>query len=371
MKKKTKVNKKKLDSLLLILLLTAVLLIMSTYAWFTANRTVKIDSIDVEVATSSGLQISADGITWKTVLAKKDIVDAYQTYPTSVNQLPSLMAPVSSAMEVDPAGHLKMFFGGVEADLEEGSATYGQYLLTSKLQTDVASNTIPADNTDEWAKGYYIAFDVFLKVDQPTDTLYMSGSVIDTTTDDKETATDATSKGLENAARVALIKGANATTTADTATVQALSTAGGTTMLWEPNKDAHTKTGVSNYTSLLWDAEYGITLNEGKNNTQLPYDGLKTEFENMILGDALASKHADNLQRVTPDYASTKDEMPSFIMKDGLASGITKYRIYMWIEGQDVDCENNASGTNVFYDLKFSLDPFVAGGGTVDPDPGP
>ena len=60
MKKNTKVSKKRLNSLLMILLLTAVLLIMSTYAWFTANRTVKIDALDVTVATSSGLQISAD-----------------------------------------------------------------------------------------------------------------------------------------------------------------------------------------------------------------------------------------------------------------------------------------------------------------------
>lgn len=368
MKKKTKANKKKLDSLLLILLLTAVLLIMSTYAWFTANRTVRIDSIDVNVATSSGLQISADGITWKTILSKKDIVDAYQTYPTSVNQLPSLMAPVSTAMEVDDNGHLKMFFGGVEADLEEGSATYGQYLLTSKLQTDVASNTIPADNTDEWAKGYYIAFDVFLKVDQPTDTLYMSGDVIDTTADEKDG--EGAEKGLANAARVALIKGANTGSGAETAEIQALSTAGGTTMLWEPNKDAHTRFGVNNYESLLWKDEYGITLTEGIGNTQLPYDGLKTEFTDMILGDALSSKHPDNIARVTPDYASTKDEMPDYVMKDGLASGITKYRIYMWVEGQDVDCENNASGTNVFYDLQFSLDSFK-GTGTTDPTPGP
>ena len=71
MKKKTKAIKQKLNNLLMILLLTAVLLIMSTYAWFTANRTVNIDAIDVKVATSSGLQISADGITWKTVLTNQ------------------------------------------------------------------------------------------------------------------------------------------------------------------------------------------------------------------------------------------------------------------------------------------------------------
>ena len=73
MKKKTKVSKKKLDSLLLVLLLTAVLLIMSTYAWFTANRTVSIGNLDVRIEKQSGLQISADAEYWKTVLELKDI----------------------------------------------------------------------------------------------------------------------------------------------------------------------------------------------------------------------------------------------------------------------------------------------------------
>jgi hypothetical protein len=46
-------------------------------------------------------------------------------------------------------------------------------------------------------------------------------------------------------------------------------------------------------------------------------------------------------------------------MTGGLAAGITKYRIYLWVEGQDVDCENNASGTDIQYDLSFSLDPIT------------
>ena len=29
-------------------------------------------------------------------------------------------------------------------------------------------------------------------------------------------------------------------------------------------------------------------------------------------------------------------------------------RIYMWIEGQDVDCENNASGGDLTFNLQFS-----------------
>lgn len=33
----------------------------------------------------------------------------------------------------------------------------------------------------------------------------------------------------------------------------------------------------------------------------------------------------------------------------------------MWIEGQDVDCENNASGATVSFNLQFSLNSNSAG----------
>ena len=65
-KSRKKQQKKKLSALLLLLFLTVIMLATSTYAWFTTNKTVRIDSIDVNVAASSGLQISTDAQNWKT-----------------------------------------------------------------------------------------------------------------------------------------------------------------------------------------------------------------------------------------------------------------------------------------------------------------
>lgn len=346
MKKKTKARSSRLNSLLMVLMLTAVLLIMSTYAWFTANRTVNIDKIDVKVATSSGLQISADGIEWKTVLEKSDIVDAFKTYDSSVNQLPSLMAPVSSALELDATGHLKMFYGKVEADMTVGSGTYGQYLLTTTLQTDKASDEVTT--TGEYDKGYYMAFDVFLKVETPSDKLYMSGAVSEPITD----------KGLANAARIALIKGPNTVaTSASTSEIQSLPTAGGSVVMWEPNADTHTANGVNNATALGW-----ASLTAGEGNPTVAYDGSLAEASKVVLADATAAKNPAAFQKTTPNWATAKSGTPSLEMPSGLDAGITKYRVYLWIEGQDVDCENNASGTDVQYDMTFSLDPIVGTG---------
>ena len=38
-----------------------------------------------------------------------------------------------------------------------------------------------------------------------------------------------------------------------------------------------------------------------------------------------------------------------------LAPGVTKFRVYMWVEGQDVDCENNASNAYLRFNIGLSL----------------
>ena len=348
MSKKTKASKKRLNSLLMILLLTAVLLVMSTYAWFTANRTVNIDAIDVKVATSSGLQISADGITWKTVLEKTDLQNAYQTYSSVVNQLPSIMAPVSSALTLDTNGRIEMFYGNVETDLDTSSDTYGEYLLTTTKQTEIASNTITDEvlEENEYAKGYFMAFDVFLKVESVADSdgFYMSGSV-----------EDESDKGLDNAARVAVVQSASVADVDDsTANIQGISTANGKITMWEPNADTHTLNGVNNAAALGW-----ATLTAGANNETVKYAGALAAAEDIVLNKATATDSATYFKNVTTK-TSKKADTANIEMAQKLSAGITKCRIYLWVEGQDVDCENNASGTDLVYNLSFSLDSYAA-----------
>lgn len=355
MKKKTKVRKQRLNNLLLILLLTAVLLIMSTYAWFTSNKRVDIDGIDVKVRTSSGLQISANGIDWGAVVTKDELV-AHVEYPDAVNQFPVQMEPVSTALELDDTGKLKMFYGDIKTDMDStptnttdpsDTSTYGKYLISSIQQTD-----------REGANGYYIAFDVFLKTEMPLDTLYVSGGVSEIADSDEYK-----DKGTTNAARIAIIKSAtNAATDATSDIVQALSTVGGDIKMWEPNVDTHTRNGINNGVNLGW---YTTSQLATSGATPLKYDALKTEFTDCVLEDVTTAKHPDYVKQFEPSdhWISDKSETyPSFAWGDatnvGLPSGISKLRVYMWIEGQDIDCENNASGTNIEFNLSFGISSF-------------
>jgi hypothetical protein len=350
---------------------------MSTYAWFTANRTVRVDSIDVYVSTSGGLQISSDADDWKTVLSKDDLINAHdQGYTSEVNQLPVFMSPVSSAKTVTN-GKLDMFYGSTTADIDDPtSATYGQYLLTSVKQTDKSSYGIT--DTGKYERGYYIAFDVFLRLDSADSDLYLSGSVRDTIDDTNLTISDANERGLSNAARVAILKCPDSAVVAKSGTrdsMMAIPTTG-TAFLWEPNYDTHVATGVSNYTSLFrtpasgsptaWPSIYGVTVAAGADNGAVPYDGLKAEFTDIALGNAIVEENPSYVTRLSNgsgiDFQSKKAEtVPSFNLQ-GIKQGIQKYRIYMWVEGQDIDCENEVSGTNMVYNMKFSLSPFTGSG---------
>ena len=60
MSKRSRKSKRKLNSLLWMLLLTAILVVSSTYAWFSANTVVTISNIHAKVSAAEGLQVSLD-----------------------------------------------------------------------------------------------------------------------------------------------------------------------------------------------------------------------------------------------------------------------------------------------------------------------
>lgn len=323
MKKNSK-RKSNLKSSLLLLLLLAILLISSSYAWFTANQTVTVSSLNVNVQASNGLQISADGTTWKAVLSNSDLTTGYAT---AVNQIPTELAPVSTTGIVTN-GKMDMFYGTVEANAA------GTYMLTATQETD-----------KHGASGRYIAFDLFLKVDKETQ-IYM-------TTGSKVEYAGETDQGLQNAARVAFVNEGTKAASSAVADIQAMSLTSGTAMIWEPNYDTHTANGLAAARDI-----YGKTITKTTGEAQQPYYGIKKAIPDTanITMIQTATPSADYFSSVSPTYKtiSGHTDSPAFLK---LTAGVTKLRVYMWIEGQDVDCENNASGTNINFDLQFTATP--------------
>lgn len=322
----------RLKYLLIILLLTAIVFISSTYAWFTTNKTVTVSTIDVHVETVSGIQISVDGVNWKSTVTKDELLGASTTYSANINTIPTELEPVSTALGLDD-GQLQMFYGSVKAD-----ETTGVYKLTATPDLPKTTGT------------HYIVFDIFLKTaaEIPAGELYLTAN--------SGATCSGTSVGLENASRIAFIKQGSIADGSSTSDIQSLvTTSSDDIYLWEPHYTSHTAAAVSHAKST-----YGITTTTvAANNSLIPYSGVAKQVDapGVNLEDATEAKdgEAARFLDVTPTYKTAtgnSENIPIF----GLDAGITKLRIYMWIEGQDVDCENNASGTDLQFNLKFTID---------------
>ena len=345
-KKRNKRNRRRAILIaFLLMLLVGVVLGTGTYAWFTANKTVTVKDITVNVAASNGLQISADAITFKTVLSNDDLTGAASTYTGSVNQIPKStaqedhsMVPVSTIGQVDTStGFMNMYKGEIVGK-EAGN------ILTAAKTTETRGTS-----------GDFIVFDVFLQVTTDSDVYLTSNSNVQA---------DGTSTGIENAARMAFIyEGYGAMGTAS-GTLQGLKTSATNStdkvdgnqvvQIWELNNDVHTAAGVTNATTV-----YGKTGVTTTGSAQLDYVGVKAAIpENAAIPVPSTSTTYFGAVASPLLFLSTpKTGIPStaYAKIFSLKAGVSKIRIYMWVEGQDVDCENNASGGSLTYSLQFSL----------------
>ena len=157
-------------------------------------------------------------------------------------------------------------------------------------------------------------------------------------------------KGLKNASRIAFVNEGNKPADAAVNTIYALNGATETdVVVWEPNYDAHTSYGVTQASTV-----YGIkTLSAGTGNTKVEYKGVKAPVQTKEL-----TYTDDNYVKV--DTIGTLATPTSYTAIFSLATGITKMRIYFWVEGQDVDCENNASGTGISLNIALSQNSAAA-----------
>lgn len=319
---KKKTNRKKLSGLILLLIISIIMLGTTTYAWFTANQVVTINSIDVNVEASNGLQISTNASQWKSVLTNADIAAGYNGH---ANQLPASVTNVSTDGVVNQStGKLNMYRAVVGND-----AVTGDYNIATALETDTAGS-----------EGNYIAFDVFLRVDT-AQTIYL-------TTDSNVTAKAGTEdRGLKNAARVAFVTLGNGASTAPISTLTGLNNAvASRALIWEPNIDAHSPMVTDTVAP-----EYGVTLVTGSNT---PYYGVNKSIGTPVdLKELVNGTNTDDATLVTPNIV-TNETNSTYKEAFNLPAGVTKMRIYMWIEGQDIDCENNATGSDIAFNLQLS-----------------
>ena len=328
------VDKKKIVYLFILLLFTGVFLSTSTYAWFTTNRMVSVDMIDVKVRTEGSLEISVDAVNFKAGVTAEEIIGAHNgNYPSSVNQLPTYIEPVSTAGVLDGRGFMEMFLGVITSNEN------GDYIVTSKRSYEVEGN-------GEFSEGKFVSFDIFLRNSADKD-LYL-------TNESQVRYNGDANSGIENAIRVAFVVEGNTSSEDALGAMHNLRTSDSNNVyIWEPNYDTHTDTGISHARQV-----YNITT-VASGAPRIPYDGISAEFgeeANVTFAKATSVDYPNYFGSVIPSI-TTINGNPSYQPLWLLKAGVTKVRVYMWLEGQDVDCENGASIGNVSFNLQFSTNP--------------
>lgn len=381
--KRTKKSQKKTKFLLILIVLTAILSITATYAWFSSQREVEISSMRLNVEVAENLEISLDGETWANSITIDNMRQFYGTYTgtasytlyqantTNNNYVPTELKPVSTTGSV--ANGVLQFM--------TGEVTNGQLKATACSEAGIGTDTI-AEMEEDNDLHPYLVFDLYLKnlssvADGDVLRIAKDSRVwVDSTTVDSDAGTGVTGTGLENCMRIGLVPYSN---TADPANatqavgsyVRALTDAEtGKVAIWEPNDKEHITEVINN------SGRDGIAA-----DTTMPTYGVL--FDEDATDDASAVTITDvesttdpllsQQNTVKPAYSTTTGTTsPVPLLTTGTDSGatdttvttgdvklamnkITKFRCYVWLEGQDVDCINTASMGSMVQ-IKLRLD---------------
>jgi len=381
MKKMSLRRKRKIRNLIVICFLTLTIFGTTTFAWFIGMRTVNITSFDVEIAATDALLLSFDGETWDTNITISEANLETVSYVGHTNNWAGDgLIPLSSIGEMDVSESRMVLYE--KASL---TATTGGYrLMASRL-----------DNTGTATPDGYVVFDLFVKNfsgDQYISALEpLDEEAIYLTTNSAVTvAVDGVADtGIENSVRVAFAQvGRVIGTTTDAATITGITcnddgegnpTVVGdvtgicrTAQIWEPNDTDHVANAISWYdTSCLLRTgatTYTTACNAVADGTAYDTYAVATEITSAnavnVYDGADYNGYAGSAAYLTAyDYFTDTEKDETGTDRDSFMTlapnSITKIRVYVYIEGQDVDNYDFASiGKKITVNFGFTKERF-------------
>ena len=374
---KHKNNSIRIKGLAAICFIITLVLIVATYAWFIGMRTVSVAGFDIEIASTESLLLSLNGRTWDTTVSinkenyNYDDPDKGTVYPGHTNSWGGKgLMPLSSIGEMDPTTSRMKLFG--KASL---TATAGGFrLMTGRI-----------DNSAGEQDGY-IVFDLFIKNisgsyyneelnEADEEAIYLEFESAVTIPEDAVEGT-----GIENSIRVAFAQVGRVRASVKEQEVLAkiscdplgsgqISIKDGVTgicrqaVIWEPNDTQHVQNAINWYNATCrkrvkadiftdktaYSGEFCNPINNGEyyptyavgkvitsNDKVDVFDGLYNGYDNGILTPFDYFTDSEKLQDA--------NERPIFMTL--APNSITKVRIYIYLEGQDIDNYEFASVAN-------------------------
>ena len=413
MKKRSEKQNKKIRNLVLFCSLCAILLSVSTYAWFIGMKTVNVAEFDVKIATTEGLFLSMDGADWKYELDAKNTTAYAGNANTWADGEGEGLIPMSSVGDMDKdSSRMKLY--------EKGSLTVspgGYRLLASRVHN---YDTLLAEGGTEYKEGKgYVAFDLFVKnvsgqeyyvENNPLneEAIYLTtNSTVKVANAGVDGGVDNT--GIENSVRVAFVQlgrvKADTTAAGNITGITCADKEAGEgqvqvtgicrdAQIWEPNDKKHVQNAINWYktsclqrkedgTTVMDKASYGteectaITTTEAVPTYAISrridiadqvniYDG--TKFNSYVANSVDYKTYAQAEDKSTyklvdfPYFTDTMKNIaganrPQFMTL--APNSITKLRVYIYIEGQDIDNYDFASlGKKITVNFGFTKERY-------------
>lgn len=323
----------------ILLVLFALLSIAATYAWFSTNLNVKIRTFNMIVTRTTDLTISFDGINFdrSIELNKEAIIDVVDVYPNSKGQWTRLgFVPVSSP-------------GILDHNSPEFAIFQSNGILYTRKDKEKTNGFLYTERTFEEGPNefsYYVAFDIFIKNESNSpvaDNLYIDG----TTAIIPEEGINEEIEGLINSFRMGFVKIGSVGLDATVDQIQNIQCNNNCySQIYEPNYKEHTNLSIERA------KKHYVNLKDGFEFPTYAYikAGGPIYVKESISGTSNIDTEYFRLQETFNDEDL---ETPLFT----IPNGITKVRVYVWIEGQDIDSlETNSDGTEVDINIDFVKD---------------
>ncbi len=324
--KTKKLKKRSFVGAIALLVISAITLTTSTFAWFSMGQDAKIETMELTVSSPDGFEISANADTWTQVLTPEEIFklgdadDAnYESLvadASAPNYYPAELKPVSCAFnggtDFFSAKYASRLTEGPIAQTQPGEATYEGEITV-------------ADNAG------FVAFDLYIKSGGTTaKNLYFDKSEFAYNADNEDHVEN---KYATSALRVAFANLGNINNmNASASEARALNAYAGATV-YEPDSltRANGTTGTAQTTQYVTSAGTGLSVDDA----------------NKVFTSNVAASSADTL--VTDQ--SAKDQL--FIT---VQPGVTKLRVFIWVEGNDIDCRDSIGSDNLKAVFRFQQD---------------
>ena len=392
-RKRAMSHKRRIRNLTSLCGLSAIILAVSTYAWFTGLQDVSVGTFQVEIAAADSMQLSLNGRDWSESLTfTKDDLTTKSYSATSFNWPSKGLVPVSSIGDMDSTSSRMIMYEKASMTTTPG----GYRLIANKV-----ANT-SGDYEGVQGQNGFLAFDLFIK--NFSGTAYFTENneaneeAIYLTPDSKVSigSSGIASSGIQNSVRVAFAQIGRVSAYNNTATQITgitCSNAGSDTkdpsyvtgicrkaQIWEPNDTKHVATAINWYTKSckkrtaadLVDASYSGTCNTVADGNYYNtyaiakeinatdkvdvYDGTDyNSYETSITNGSL---------KAVDYFTDTEKNLkgvgrPTFMTL--APASITKVRVYVYIEGQDIDNFDYASaGQQIQVNFGFTKQRFTS-----------